>query len=59
MSDHDKRWEQALAKLSREELEFGQHKAAALLEVTELLRCKVGATSWMSWAPCTRSRIAI
>jgi hypothetical protein len=42
MTDHDERWEQALARLSPEELEFGHHKAAALLEVTELLDAKRG-----------------
>jgi hypothetical protein len=42
MTDYDERWEQALASLSPEELEFGQHKVAPLLEVTELLDAKKG-----------------
>ena len=38
MTDQDDRWEQALASLSPEEREFGQPKAAALLELAELLK---------------------
>lgn len=38
MTDQDDRWEHALGSLSPEEREFGQHKAAVLLELAELLK---------------------
>jgi hypothetical protein len=40
MTDCDELWEQALASLSPEELEFGRQQAAALLAITELLDAK-------------------
>ena len=38
MTDQVDLWEQALASLSPEEREFGQHKATVLLELAELLK---------------------
>ncbi len=38
MTDQDDRWERALASLSPEQREIGQHRAAVLLELAELLK---------------------